>query len=405
MLVDLEWSATAGGHVKCWDSFAKAACALEGLDLTIHFAAKASGARTLATHVRYVFHKPVFSTRHLPFLGHVPDHTDLAPYHPALAAALQGADVIHTTDGFFAYAHTAEKIARHRKIPLVHSVHTDTVAYTEVFTRSFLETRFGVLSPLLIDRWKIPQKESAKMAVRLKTHQQQAAYVLVSRDEDKHFSAPHVHAERLKWLRLGVDRTMFSPSQANRVLLNQRYGIPEQSCVIAFVGRLDEGKNIYTLLDAMVQARADGASVFLIAAGIGPAADLIKEKLPHASATPGFLAPHDLAMLYASADWLALPSRVETWSLAAAEALSCGLPVLAAKASGVARFLDDAGFLVDDGECEWAAALKTAHDHGNREIWREKALCAAARHFPDWHEALEQDVIPVWQQAYREQRG
>src|SRR3954467_6922985 len=108
VLVDLAWTSQAGGHVKCWERLSRAATELGGaLDLTIHFSGAAPARRELTDTVRYVIERPVFSTQSLPFLAHVPDHTDLAPWHPRLARALGRYDVIHTTDAYFAYARTA----------------------------------------------------------------------------------------------------------------------------------------------------------------------------------------------------------------------------------------------------------------------------------------------------------
>src|SRR5207237_476017 len=74
------------------------------------------------------------SSARLPFLSHIPDHTDLAPHNPWLTSRLRGYDVIHTTDGTFAAARTAARVSRWHGIPLTSSVHTTTPYYTRVFT-------------------------------------------------------------------------------------------------------------------------------------------------------------------------------------------------------------------------------------------------------------------------------
>src|SRR5262245_51013254 len=112
VLVDLFWTPAAGGHVKFWERAAAGAAGLSGLDLTVYFAAARSGEHRVAANVGYRLLKPVFSTQRLRFLAHVPDHTDLAPYHPRLARELPDYDVVHTTDAYFAYARTALKVAR-----------------------------------------------------------------------------------------------------------------------------------------------------------------------------------------------------------------------------------------------------------------------------------------------------
>ena len=103
-LVDLPRSPEAGGHVKCWERLAGAAAdgALP-LDLTVYFSGR-DRTEVLGPGARLAHLPPLFSTAQLKFLPYVPDHTDLAPYHPRLARELGAYDVIHTTDAFFAFA-------------------------------------------------------------------------------------------------------------------------------------------------------------------------------------------------------------------------------------------------------------------------------------------------------------
>jgi glycosyltransferase involved in cell wall biosynthesis len=406
VLVDLEWSEKAGGHVKCWERFASAAVDEVELDLTVHFAGPAE-VRPLGKRVRFVFHPPVFSTRRLFFLGHVPDHSDLASFHPGLYKSLEGADVVHTTDAFFAYARTAETWTQAHKRSLTHSIHTDTVAYTEIFTRRLLEKRLGFfgLAGLLDKVFKLPQKAARDMKMKLSAHEKRCRFVLTSREEDKRAAIDMVGEARVRPYRLGLDFGLFNPARANRTRVEAAYRIPKDSFVLVFVGRLDEGKNIYVLLDAVEQLIAKGVPLFLIAAGVGPAKAEIERRLNFRCACPGFVSPENLAEIYASADRLALPSAVETWSMAAAEALACGLPVLAAETSGVARFLSAtsnvlAGDVVrEDSVAAWVAAIEGAYATRHDATKRTHALACAKAHFPTWREALQQDFIPVWRAA------
>src|SRR5262245_26309194 len=96
VLVDLVLSPDAGGHVKCWQRFAEAAVGFpDRLDLTVHFNGPKPRRIELSPSVRYQVLPPVFSTAHL--IRQLPDHTDLAPWHPQLVRHLTEYDVIHTT--------------------------------------------------------------------------------------------------------------------------------------------------------------------------------------------------------------------------------------------------------------------------------------------------------------------
>src|SRR4029077_7924234 len=95
----------------------------------------------LSPSVRYAVLPPVFSTARL--IREVPDHTDLAPWHPKLARALAAYDVIHTTDAFFCYARTATRSPRGPGVPVVSSIHTNTPQYARITAARLLERALG----------------------------------------------------------------------------------------------------------------------------------------------------------------------------------------------------------------------------------------------------------------------
>src|SRR5215204_1738162 len=142
VLVDLALTQEAGGHVKCWQRIAEAATDCpEELDLTIHFSGPEARRIALSPSVRYVLLPPVLGTARL--ISDVPDHTDLARWHPLLAGTLGAYDVIHTTDAFFCYARTAARFARRHGVPLVSSIHTNTPEYARIATARLLERSLG----------------------------------------------------------------------------------------------------------------------------------------------------------------------------------------------------------------------------------------------------------------------
>ena len=171
--------------------------------------------------MRFRFLPPVFSTARLKFLPYVPAHTDLAPFHPRLAQELPRYDVIHTTDGFFAFARTAERVARWNNIPLVTSLHTDTPAYAELFTRQTVENLFGHKRGAWLDRvFRISARERASKEKRLQTHINNCAAILAMRPEDIHL-AP----DKMKPMRLGVDKNLFAPQAQARAEIERDYAI------------------------------------------------------------------------------------------------------------------------------------------------------------------------------------
>ncbi|HVN01413.1 MAG TPA: glycosyltransferase [Caulobacteraceae bacterium] len=403
-LVDLPRSPEAGGHVKCWERLAHAAAdGALGLDLTVYFSGR-QRTEVLGPGARMAHLPPLFSTAQLKFLPYVPDHTDLAPYHPPLARELAGYDVIHTTDAFFAFAKTAEGVSRRRGVPLTTSFHTDTPSYTRIFTRQTIEARFGSGWPArkLIHDWKVPERQGRRMDQRLVQHVRRCAFVAATRAEDHALAESILGRSRVGHLRLGIDKQVFGPHRADRAGIEARYGVPKDRIVVLFVGRLDVGKNIHTLVDAIASLRAEGVPLHLITAGVGPAAAEIEGKLGPAATVAGFVEPDELARLYASVDLVALSSEVEIRSMVGVEAMASGCPVLVSKKSGVAELFDNtpAMRVVESGAPVWADALREiAASPAERAAMRAAALDYARRQLAGWREVLDEDLFSLWREA------
>jgi glycosyltransferase involved in cell wall biosynthesis len=406
-LVDLPRSPEAGGHVKCWERLAEAASGAGlPLDLTVYFSGR-QRTETLGENARLEHLPPLFSTAQLKFLPYVPDHTDLAPFHPRLARELGSYDVIHTTDAFFAFARTAESVSRRRGIPLTTSFHTDTPSYTRIFTRQTIEARFGASWPAkkLIDDWQLPERQGRRMDQRLVQHIRRCAFVAATRAEDHDLSASILGRSRVGNLRLGIDKQVFGPHRADRARIEAELGLPEGQLLVLFVGRLDVGKNIHTLVEAIAALRAEGLPVHLITAGVGPAAAEIRQKLGPAATVAGFVAPSELARLYASVDLVALASEVEIRSMVGVEAMASGCPVLVSKKSGVAELFDHtpAMRVVESGVAAWTEALRRiAGRRETRAMMRMAALCYAKRRLAPWRDVLDEDLYALWREAAAE---
>lgn len=404
VLVDLVQRPEAGGHVKTWEKLAAAAVGVDAIDLTVHFTGDAPELRPLADNVRFRLHRPVFSTARLPFLSHIPDDTDLAPYHRGLASHLVDAQVLHTTDAYFAYARTAERIARQRGIPLTSSVHTDTPRYTRLFTAQTVERLGGRvgLGRLLNDRLDLPRRAEARMRRRLLEHQRLCAATLVSRPEDVEPLADALAPVRVGCLRRGVDRDLFSPVHRDRPWLEARFAIPTGRMVVLFVGRLNRGKNVLTLVEALEALIGAGHPFHLLCAGDGDERAAIVSRLGPAVTCPGALPPAELARAYASVDVVAHPSEIEERSNVALEALASGRPFVATESVARQVLVDgQSGIVVRGGDAAaWAGALAAL---GGSDELRERLGAAARRRaetvLPSWRDVLEQDLLPIWREA------
>ena len=405
VLVDLVPGVRAGGHVRCWERLAEAALGFaDSLDLTVHFMGERPAQRRLGDNVRYIVEPPVFSTERLRFLSHVPDHTDLAPWHPRLARMLPRYDVIHATDAYFAYARTALRIGQRRGIPIVNSVHTSTPEYARIFTGRTIERMFGdgIVSRLLLDHLGVACRIERRMLAQLAAYQRRCAFTLVSRPEQLAPARARLGG-RAALLRRGVDHRLFNPAKRDRQWLRARYGIPPGRFVVICAGRLNRGKNVLFLADATAALVARGIDAHLLCAGHGEDRAAILDRLGGRATCPGSVAPTELARLYAAADLFAFPSRVEEAANVVLEALASGLPVLVTRDGGMGRVIGNglSGLVLPgDDVAAWieaAAALA-----GNAE--RRRAMARAARRHaertvPSWAEVLGEDLLPHWEQA------
>jgi glycosyltransferase involved in cell wall biosynthesis len=131
--------------------------------------------------------------------------------------------------------------------------------------------------------------------------------------------------------------------------------------VLLYVGRLDREKNIELLLDAVARMRAP-ARLLLVGRGMRTAA------IDRAVALLGLRGrvelrggspPDGLPAYYRAADAFVFASTTETQGLAVLEAMACGLPVVAVRASGIEEIVVEgvSGLLVPGEAAAFAAAV------------------------------------------------
>jgi glycosyltransferase involved in cell wall biosynthesis len=403
VLVDLAHGPEAGGHVKCWEHLSAAALGFQGkLDLTLFFMGPEPAIKPLGENVRYAYLPPVFSTERVPFLSHVPDHTDLASFHPALARQLTGFDLIHTTDAYFAYARTAMRVAAESGIPLVTSIHTNTPHYARIFTEQTVERMFGhgLLRWVLLHGIGVQRYAERRMLRQLMLHQRACAAVLVSRP-DQLVEARVQCGGRASLLRRGIDCTSFHPEKRDRAWLAQCYGVPQDRIVVLFTGRVNRGKNVMLLADRIEALLKAGAPVHLFCAGEGDERARIRDRLGPNATLPGHLDIATLARVYASADLFAFPSPAEEYANVVLEALASGLPVLVARESGMDRIVaqGETGFALPLDPPAWTEHLGLLVQDGARRSHMSAAARRFAERLPGWSEVLAEDLLPRWQRA------
>jgi len=163
---------------------------------------------------------------------------------------------------------------------------------------------------------------------------------------------------------LGVDLTTFHPSRHDPAA-RDRYAKPDEVLLVTCT-RLSPEKKPELAVDALAALRRAGVPAHLVVLGDGPRRPMLEERaaklVSGRSASPvtfaGFL-PDQIAVatLLASADVVIAPGPVETFGLAALEALACGTPVVVNATSALPEVIGDAGAAAAGNGAELAEAV------------------------------------------------
>jgi glycosyltransferase involved in cell wall biosynthesis len=405
VLVTLEHGKAAGGHVKCWERFAEAACARRGdLDLTVHFLGGRDELHSLNDNVRFRYHRPVLGTRRFAFLKQGAGHTDLAPFHFALDAALADSDIIHATD-FFSFGRTGLIHARRHRKGFVASIHTDTPQFIRVYAGDIIRRLTGnKVGGWLIDRVGLPNRIADRMSDSIDRRLRACHQVLVSKPEDHRRLSALVRPHRLSYLRRGIDRDRFSPAHRDRAWLAAEFGIPADRPVLMFAGRVDASKSVTVMAEAVHDLIQEGRDVQALVVGKGNEQARIAGMLGTHVTMPGNVSQEVLARLYASADLFLFPSTTEVCPNVVIEAKASGVPVVVAATHGGAQFIAEPGidgFIAGDQEpASWAAiARDLLDDPANRLTVGRAARHWAERDWPSWGDVLDRELLAAWRAA------
>jgi alpha-1,6-mannosyltransferase len=157
---------------------------------------------------------------------------------------------------------------------------------------------------------------------------------------------------------LGVDLEHFRPDRASAET-RARYANPAEDLLV-MASRLSREKRPDLAIDALRILAANGRSVRLVCLGTGAVARRMKRRARGLPVTfLGFVADRDTyANLLASADVVVAPGPIETFGLAALEALASGVPVVANAQSALPEVIGGAGLAADGTPEGFARAIE-----------------------------------------------
>lgn len=142
---------------------------------------------------------------------------------------------------------------------------------------------------------------------------------------------------------LGVDLQQFHPRWRSHSL--RRLLSPDAELLVVLASRLSPEKRCDLAIDAVKLLAARGISVRLVVAGAGASERSLRERAADAPVTfLGFQSDrHELARVLATADVVVAPGPIETFGLAALEALASGTPVVVNAGSALPEVVGTAG--------------------------------------------------------------
>jgi glycosyltransferase involved in cell wall biosynthesis len=170
-----------------------------------------------------------------------------------------------------------------------------------------------------------------------------------------------------KVIRHGVDLNLFKPTKRkkrNRVF------------TVGVVGRRSPEKVPPSFVGALADWKAKGLKVHFIGRGLScPQTEMTEARLRDIECVEliADVPPHEMPKVYHSLDALFVPSRMDSISYAALEAMACRTPVIARRVQGLPDTIAGAGILCDTDEQLLAAAEYLKDNLAERQKLRKRA--------------------------------
>lgn len=200
----------------------------------------------------------------------------------------------------------------------------------------------------------------------------------------------------------GVDVARFWPDAGIRAKIRAALGIPQQACLLLFVGRLNRDKGVLDLAQAFARLARDNGNVWLgmvgpDEAGIGSnfetACGAAMARVRRIDYTP--TPEHYMA----AADVFVLPSYREGFGSVVIEAAACGIPAVASRIYGLVDAVEEGvtGLLQPAGD------IGALHDNlaklcGDQELRKRLGEAARERAVSDFSmAAVTKDLLTYYE--------
>ncbi|MEM1197358.1 MAG: glycosyltransferase family 1 protein [Pseudomonadota bacterium] len=284
--------------------------------------------------------------------------------------------------------HAALRWAQDHDIPVLASVHTRFETYPRYYNLAFLE-------PMIV-------------GILRRFYNRCDALVAPSQSMIDELLAMDMHDDIALWSR-GVERSVFASKRRN-LDWRRSLGLADDDVAIVFLGRLVMEKGLDAFAETIVQLRKRQVPHKVLVIGDGPARGWFEDALP-GGIFAGFKTGEALGAALASGDVFFNPSITETFGNVTLEAMACGLPVVAAGATGAASLVVDGetGRLVPPGKSAEETATRFADAIApyctDAALRGEHGAAGEARSLEYSWEAINQVVAELYIRLIEERRA
>ena len=256
---------------------------------------------------------------------------DLAQYRP---------NIIHIASPDIV-AHRAVSWARRHDVAAIASIHTRFDTYLSYYHLEILEP--------------------AARAIMRRLYRRCDAIVAPAESTAAVLRAQRMNRDISIWTR-GVDREQFHPGRRD-MAWRRGLGIADDELIVLFLGRVVMEKGLDVFADAVDALAERKVRHRVLVIGEGPARPWFEQRMPKAMFI-GHQLGDDLARGLASGDVFLNPSITEAFGNVTLEAMACGLPVVAAVATGATSLVRDreTGTLVEPSDAEGFADAIEAYE-------------------------------------------
>jgi len=183
----------------------------------------------------------------------------------------------------------------------------------------------------------------------------------------------------------GIDVAEFDSGDGDSI--RRKYGMPENTFVVGYLGRIAEEKNMSFLAEAVIPFMKQRNDVLFLIVGDGDIAGNLKEKMRSGGIIErayftGILKGQDKIDAYQAMDVFVFASKSETQGMVLNEAMASGVPVIGLDAPGVREVVEDGvnGYLIlEEDQILFSKKLDEFYniEDSLKESFRKSARAAA----------------------------